>query len=186
MSRSWPILLSVLLAVAPGIASAFWDPITDQCRPPAISGVAEAIDGNTLALTTTASSRIVVRLHAIDAPDLAQTCRAGGEDWDCGLAAKRALAELVDGRELTCLACDQDQVGRTLAVCRAGETDIGAAMVRQGMALGRAFFSNALQSSEAWAKKEGAGLWRGDFVDPVAWRQGKRLGPGPCRGCTDP
>ncbi len=170
----------------PGAAAAFFDPITEACQPPVISGVAEAIDGNTLTLTTSGEARIVIRLHAVDAPDMIQTCRIGEEIWDCGREAKASLAGLVDGRQLACLACGIDERGRTLATCLDGEIDIGVAMVRSGMAVGRAFFSNALNASEARAKLDGIGLWRGDFVDPDAWRRGKRLGEEPCRGCAAP
>jgi endonuclease YncB( thermonuclease family) len=178
-------VVAVSIALA-GRAAAFWDPITDACQPPAISGTGRAIDGNTLVLTGQGEGQIVIRLHAIDAPDPAQTCRAGGEIWLCGRDATRTLADLVDGRELACLPCGYDQAGRTLALCRDGEADIGVGMVRAGMAMSRAFFSNALHASEVWAQRQNLGLWRGDFVDPIAWRQGRRLGPGPCRGCVDP
>ena len=180
------IAMVVLVALSPGAASAFFDPITEACQPPVISGVAEAIDGNTLTLLTSADTKIVIRLHAVDAPDLIQTCRIDGEIWDCGREAAATLAGLVDGRALECLACGNDDRGRMLATCLDGESDIGAAMVRSGMALGRAFFSNALHASEARAEMEGLGLWQGDFVDPEAWRRGERLGEGPCRGCTLP
>jgi endonuclease YncB( thermonuclease family) len=186
MRRLWSKVLVAALVGLSGGAEAFWDPITDACQPPVIAGVGEAIDGNTLVLQTTGDTRLVIRLHAVDAPDPGQTCRADGEPWDCGLAASRALASLVDGRELQCLACGYDAAGRTLGLCRDGDVDIGAAMVRSGMAMGRAYFSNALHASEVRAQMEGLGLWRGDFVDPLAWRQGRRLGAGPCRGCVNP
>ena len=41
-----------------------------------ISGVASVTDGDTLRI---GSERI--RLHGIDAPESAQSCRAGGETW---------------------------------------------------------------------------------------------------------
>jgi endonuclease YncB( thermonuclease family) len=186
MRGAWASCLLVVLVGLPGSVEAFWDPITEACRPPVMSGIGEAVDGNTLVLKTAGDTRLVIRLHAIDAPDSQQTCRADGQTWDCGLAARRTLAGLVDGRELRCLACGYDPAGRTLALCRDGETDIGAAMVRSGMAVGRAFFSNALHASQARADMEGLGMWRGDFVDPSAWRQGRRLGAGPCRGCANP
>ncbi|MEM7120692.1 MAG: thermonuclease family protein [Pseudomonadota bacterium] len=181
-------LMAVVAAAfcVPGAATAFFDPITEACQPPVMTGVAKAIDGNTLTLATAGGGTIVIRLHAIDAPDMIQTCRVGEDIWDCGREAKATLAGLVDGRELACLACGVDERGRTLATCLDGETDIGVAMVRSGMALGRAFFSNALNASQARAKIDGIGMWRGDFVDPDAWRRGERLGEEPCRGCTSP
>jgi endonuclease YncB( thermonuclease family) len=186
MRWSWAKLLLAVSVCFPGAAEAFWDPITEACQPPVMAGIGEAVDGNTLVLKTVGGAHLVVRLHAIDAPDPGQTCRADGQSWNCGQAASRALGDLVNGRELQCLACGYDPTGRTLALCRDGETDIGVAMVRSGMAVGRAFFSNALHASQVRAEMEGIGMWRGDFVDPLAWRQGRRLGAAPCRGCANP
>lgn len=186
MRCRWLIIFFVVFTVLTGRAWAFFDPITEACQPPVMSGVGQAIDGNTLMLSTAGGGQIVIRLHAIAAPDLVQTCRIDGEIWNCGREAKATLADLVDGHALDCRACGSDTLGRTLALCLNGDMDIGTAMVRQGMALGRAFFSNALNASEARARIDGIGLWRGDFVDPSAWLRGERLGEGPCRGCTNP
>ena len=53
-----------LVPVAAGLAGA------------GISGLASPLDGDTLRVE---SERI--RLHGIDAPESAQSCRAGGETW---------------------------------------------------------------------------------------------------------
>ena len=52
-----------------------------------ISGVASVTDGDTLRI---GSERI--RLHAIDAPESAQSCHAGGKTWPCGEAAIHSRA----------------------------------------------------------------------------------------------
>ena len=72
------------------------------------------------------------------------------------------------------------------ALCRHDDTDIGEEMLRAGMATSHAYFANNLQSAESQAENAGRGLWRGDWVHPDAWRDGKRLGAGPCHGCYLP
>ena len=58
-----------------------------------ISGVPSVTDGDTLRI---GPERI--RLHGIDAPESAQSCRAGGKTWACGAAATRALRERIGRR----------------------------------------------------------------------------------------
>lgn len=48
--------------------------------------------------------------------------------------ASEALAELTRSRQITCEPKTQDRYGRTVALCRADGRDLGAAMVRVGMA----------------------------------------------------
>jgi endonuclease YncB( thermonuclease family) len=52
-----------------------------------------------------------------------------------GAAASRALQALMEGRAITCEPRGHDQYGRTIALCRADGRDLGADMVRAGMAL---------------------------------------------------
>lgn len=96
------------------------------------------------------------------------------------------LQGLLEGRELVCLPCGPDGRGRTEAVCRDGEVDIAAQMLRSGLATSSAYFSNALRAAQVEARRAGRGLWRGDWVHPQAWRQGARLGAEPCQGCLLP
>ena len=94
-----------------------------------ISGVALVTDGDTLRI---GSERI--RLHGIDAPESAQSCRAGGKTWACGDAATRALRERIRRRPVECDERDRDRYGRIVAVCRVAGADVNAWMVEQGWA----------------------------------------------------
>ena len=177
-------LVLVLAAAAP--AAAFWDPITAQCTGAPLNGNAEAIDGDTLTLEAVSGHRTVVRLVGLEAPELFQDCRDTDGPWACGRTAKQALDDLVAGRTLACVPCGHASDGAVTALCRDGDRDIGAAMVRTGLATSHAFFSNALHAAQVDARLAGRGLWRGDWVHPQAWRDGARLGEGPCRGCLVP
>ena len=95
------VAFAALVLVAAGVAGA------------GISGVASVTDGDTLRI---GSERI--RLHGIDAPESAQSCRAGGKTWACGAAATRALRERIAGRPVECAERDRDRYGRIVAVCR--------------------------------------------------------------------
>jgi len=55
-------------------------------------GKPRIIDGDTIVI---ADKRI--RLHGIDAPESKQTCQTKkGKNWNCGAAATRALAAMLD------------------------------------------------------------------------------------------
>ena len=143
-----------------------------------ISGVPSVTDGDTLRL---GAERI--RLHGIDAPESAQSCRAGGKTWACGEAATRALRERIGRRLVECSERDRDRYGRIVAVCRVAGADVNAWMVSQGWAVAYRKYSTDYVSHETAAKAARRGLWRGDFVEPSRWRRGERTrGPGgePC------
>ena len=89
---------------------------------------AVAIDGNTIKMDGT-----TYRLWGIDAPELDQRCYPQG--WRAGIVAARALAAMIERRPVICEAKAQDSYGRTVALCRVGGRDLGAAMVVSGMAL---------------------------------------------------
>ena len=86
-----------------------------------ISGVPSVTDGDTLRL---GAERI--RLHGIDAPESAQSCRARGKIWACGEAASRALRERIGRRPVACAEHDRDRYGRIVAVCRVAGADVNA------------------------------------------------------------
>ena len=145
-----------------------------------LTGRVRVVDGDSLAL---AGERI--RLHGIDAPESAQTCRASGARWRCGERATRGLREHIGGRTVTCEERDVDRYGRIVAVCRAGGEDLNAWMVERGFALAYRRYSRAYVDEEAAARSARRGLWRGDFVAPWDWRQGERLAGTATRSVQD-
>ena len=126
------------------------------------------IDGNTLEIQ---GER--VRLYGIDAFELAQTCLdARGEPWRCGVEAKVALAELVQGHPVACTVMVEDAGGGYVARCRGrDDIDLGGYMVSAGLALAERRVADDYADEEAAAKSAGKGVWPGIFVPPWEWRQ---------------
>jgi len=127
-----------------------------------LHGAVRVTDGDTLEL-----DGLRIRLQGIDAPELAQACNNDDVAYPCGLQARAALAQLVDGRPVSCESYGHDRYGRTLARCMAGTTELNRAMVKNGWAL--AYGDYDVQ--EAQARKARRGLWRGDFTPPEEWRR---------------
>ena len=124
-------------------------------------GSARVVDGDTLAF---GSMRI--RLVDIDAPERSQTCGEATAPWPCGARAEARLAELVRA-DVTCRPEDRDRWGRIVAACRSQDVDLGAAMVRDGLALSTGRYGAA----EAEARAARRGIWAGPFVAPAQWRK---------------
>lgn len=129
-----------------------------------IDGPFYAIDGDTLAA---GAERL--RLIGIDAPEADQSCDEAPKAWACGDAAREALARRTDSPQAQCSGSSRDRYGRVLVHCRIGETDINAALVREGMAVA----SGDYHGDEATARNEKKGIWSGPFETPRAWRAAK-------------
>lgn len=126
-----------------------------------LSGIGKSIDGDSLMVGETE-----VRLHGIDAPEATQTCQRDSRAWGCGSEAAYQLGKLVNGKTLTCTAMGSDTFGRTLARCRAGETDLNRTMVAMGYALAYRRYSMDYVSAEESAKLARRGIWSGKFEQP--------------------
>lgn len=148
----------VLIAVFAGIPY-----ISEVLHPPGapVSGRARAVDGDTLRL-----GRERVRLLGIDAPEIAQTCRRDGRRWPCGVAARTAMARLVQRGTTRCAPRGRDRYGRLLAVCRTAGADLSASMAAAGLAVSRGDYG----AEQAAAQRARKGVWAGTFEDPRAWR----------------
>jgi len=133
----------------------------------AIIGPASVSDGDGLRLN---GQRI--RLQGVDAFELYQTCETG----PCGRAAKAALEELVEGRQVACEPVDTDRYGRTIAYCFVGGADLGEQMVLQGHALAFRRYSTEYVDEEATARRNQAGAWAGTFDNPADWRRANPRG----------
>lgn len=121
------------------------------------------VDGDTLAI---GDQRF--RLHGIDAPEAGQKCNTpSGKLWRCGDEATAHLIALTQGKPITCDDRGLDDYDRTLSVCKAGDVELNAAMVRDGYAWAFVKFSNDYVKIERMAKLASAGVWQAD-TEP-AW-----------------
>lgn len=122
----------------------------------AIACVAPHIaDGDTLTC-----SGVRVRLQGIDAPELMNTrCRRGRRIWACepeqrrwaGAAADR-LEELTRG-PVTCQDSGQRSFRRVVGRCYVQGQDVGAVLVREGLARSEAEFGNLYAAEQDQAQR---------------------------------
>src|SRR5262249_24416111 len=75
--------------------------------------------------------RLTYRLWGIDAPESQQTCPDG---WPAGSLATTRLQSLISGGTVVCDDRGRDRYSRTIARCEAAGEDLGAIMVREGLA----------------------------------------------------
>ncbi|EJL23522.1 thermonuclease family protein [Novosphingobium sp. AP12] len=129
------------------------------------TGIARAIDGDSLRV-----GNREVRLFGIDAPEYRQTCKIRYTNWSCGADAATALRSMVDGRQLTCTARDQDVYGRTVATCRASGVDVAGEMLSRGLAITLEHASAEYFQRQAASRTAGAGIWASEFVTPSEYR----------------
>lgn len=147
--------LALLLLALPSLASA-----------QSISGPAIAVDGDTLEMTG-----LRIRLFAIDAPELAQTCKRSGENWACGEDAKQALARMVRGRDLRCEQRAVDSYGRSVSTCWADGRNLNQMLVIGGLATAYTEFSAEFAEDEANARAAQRGIWASEFMKPQDYRR---------------
>lgn len=133
----------------------------DDRNSTTITGHPRVVDGDSLLMN---GRRL--RLMGIDAPELGQDCQLNGQSWRCGIAAKSALQNLVQGVEIECQTHGLDRYQRRLAVCKANGTEINARLVELGWAIDFGGYA----SEEGAARRNNAGLWRGEFDRPQDWR----------------
>ena len=164
----WLVVIAVGAAIAQIVRE--W-PASPPAAPPqstgaAIAGRARAVDGDSLEI---GAARI--RLFGIDAPEGRQDCRdAQGRGYRCGESARRALAELIAGRDVSCTPVGASH-DRSVALCTAQGRDLSEAMVRGGHALElRQHSQGRYAAAEREARESKRGVWAGEFERPGQWR----------------
>ena len=127
---------------------------------------AQITDGDTLK-----QGGVTYRLWGIDAPELAQTCPDG---WPAGRMAATRLQALTAGRSIVCQEKDRDRYGRTVSICRASGEDLGAILVREGLAWAFVRYSSDYVAQEATAKADRLGVHAHDCRPAWEWRAVQR------------
>lgn len=152
--------------------------IQERTRTGTLGYVNETNDAGTVEVLETR-----VRLYGIDAPELSQKCTINGLPYPCGLLASAHLNTLLIARRLICHV-DQLADGRYWGRC--GDSDgtgraflpgtrtLNDQMVRAGWALANRDQTDDYVEAEEEARREGRGMWAGEFVRPAEWRNGKR------------
>lgn len=140
---------------------------------PTVVGRATVIDGDTLEIHDRR-----IRLWGVDAPEGRQSCDgADGAAYRCGQLAANRLDRRLRDKVVACFEEDTDRYGRLVARCEVDGEDIGAWLVRQGLAVRYARYAgNAYRAEEAVAREARSGLWAGRFTAPEDWRRTQRGG----------
>jgi endonuclease YncB( thermonuclease family) len=110
---------------------------------------------------------VIYRLWGIDAPESKQNCADG---WPAARLATTRLQALIAGRNVICEEKDRDRYGRIVAICRASGEDIGAIMVREGMAWAFVRYSRDYVDEEAKAKADQLGVHAHGCQPAWEWR----------------
>ncbi len=146
-----------------------------------ISGPVHVVDADTLDVGDTR-----VRLHGIDAAEVAQMCElADGRRWACGRWASDQVTALYDGAWAICDRLNTDRYGREVARCRVDGADIGERLVREGLAEAYRRYSLDYVDAEKEAWFAGKGVWRGRVQAPADYRADRATAaPQPTRADT--
>lgn len=146
-----------------------------------IRGPVNVIDADTLDV-----GAVRVRLHAIDAPEMDQTCETEqGLPFACGAWVAERVRARFQGRTARCTRVDTDRYGRTVAKCRVDGTDIGAEIVSAGWAFAYRHYGMDYDLDEKAAYVADRGLHSFRVQSPAQFRQTRtkgRIPPDPtCR-----
>ncbi len=136
-----------------------------------LSGPVTVIDGDTIEV---AGARI--RIHGIDSPERAGTCRdRDGSPWRCGDWATAEMRGLAEGRRVDCTDLGERTHGRVVARCTLDGQDLAALAIGRGLA--RACprharnhpHSRGYEAAERAAIRAGTGIFRGGVPEPAGF-----------------
>ena len=171
------------------ICAAFVLAVLAIAPPPAAAapqGVVRVVDGDTFVI-----GGQKVRLQAVDAPEMAQTCteKSGQRRvWACGAWVAAQARALFQGQRASCQASGHDRYGRVVARCSVAGQDMGATLVGAGLAFAYLRFGDDYAQAERAARRQGRGLHAHDMISPATYRAQARAnsaGTAPTgRACT--
>ena len=140
-------------------------------NPTTVYTVRYTIDGDSIQPTTGNT----IRLYAIDAPELKQSCYTNDEEWECGRESRRQLQTFVKNKRISCELMGKDKYNRNVGDCSVDNKSINEYMVENGWAVAYTRYSNKYKRAELKAKKNKLGIWSADcFIKPERWRRGDR------------
>lgn len=135
-----------------------------------VTGAAKVVDADIIMVD---KQRVI--LWAVDAPERTQKCFVGELTWDCYGAARQALGELIASGEASCTLEPgaPDKFNRRYGVCTSAGKDVGAELVRLGMARAYVEQADLYAAQEDEAKAAAVGVFQpGAKVDaPWDWRK---------------
>lgn len=135
-----------------------------------ISGtVTKVHDGDSIHITPTGGKRVVIRLAAIDAPEISQ---------EHGTVSRDYLRSLLMSKSATAHCNKQDKYGRQVCVVVRDGRDINVEMLSAGQAWYYSRFKDeqtisnrrVYKRAETSAKKKKLGLWLSEPVPPWVFR----------------
>ena len=101
-----------------------------------IFGKAKVIDGDTIHIY-----KNKIRLHAIDAPEINQTCNKNNKVWNCGIESTKFLKKLIGKNKIECITTGKDQYNRFIGICYKNNLDLNSEMVLNGWAIAYRYYS---------------------------------------------
>ena len=131
-----------------------------------IFGNANVIDGDTIHI-----NKNKIRLHAIDAPEINQTCNKNSRVWNCGVESTKFLKELIGNNKIECITQGKDRYNRFIGICYKDNLDLNSEMVLNGWAIAYRYYSKDYIEEEEEAKRDKKGIWIGDFEEPYLFRK---------------
>lgn len=147
-----------------------------------IHGRARATTGDTLRI-----GRTLIKLKHIEAPESGQMCvGTNGQPWGCGDAARAALAKYLSGSRIDCTLSNRDGTDAIArGDCKKGDTDLAAALVRDGHVFAETGFFARHASLENEARNNHRGIWNGEAQRPdefraAAWKAAREKAPQSC------
>lgn len=113
-------------------------------------------------------SRVKVRLGGMDAGEMPPytRCRRQPRIWACSRVAKRFAPIAADrARGLgafgaRCTQTSTDQYARPVVTCTVAGEDIGATLVREGVAINEPNYRPSYAAEQAEARRERRGVWQ--------------------------
>jgi len=127
-----------------------------------VEGYTAVTDGDTLTVDT-----LTVHLFGIASLKLDRQC--GNPAWACGTRARDALTEIINGRTVRCEPKGRSRRGRMIAICMAGEDDLGARMVWLGWASAKRKEAPAYMPLQTDARLQRRGIWADPAAVPSSW-----------------